>query len=118
MVFTPNECTLRLTVAKNTTASTEQTVDVACPVGKVFEVDQSSCLVTLVPQTAANAATYTTTEVNGKHAITVNLHATFETQFHGGICVFLGTKQFTTLKGSALLSGFNEVGNPVALTAT
>lgn len=120
MVFTENGCTLRLTIASGTTATTEQTVDLVCPAGKVLELDQGgTCLVTMVPQIAGTAATYTTTEVNGgKHAITVDLNATFETQFHAGICVFLGTKQFTTLKGSGVLSGYDTTLQPVALTAT
>jgi hypothetical protein len=119
MVFTVNGCTLRLTIASGTTATTEQTMDLVCPAGKVLELDQGgTCLVTMVPQTVGSAATYTTTETNGKHAITVDMNATFETQFHGGVSVFLGTKQFTTLKGSAALSGFDTAGEPVALTAT
>lgn len=79
-----------LTVAAGTTASTEQTMHVVCPAGKVLELNQGgTCLVTMPPQIAGNAATYTTTETNGKHAITVDMHATLETQFHGGVCVFL-----------------------------
>ena len=119
MSFTTNGCTFRLKVAFGTTASTEQTMHFECPAGKVFEVDQTNCLVTIVPQTIGNAATYGTMETNGKHAITVSLNATLETQFHGGLCVFLGTKQSTTLTGSAVLSGFSPInGEPVSLTAT
>lgn len=118
MSFTTNGCTFRLKVATGTVAGTEQTMHLECPAGKVFEVDQSSCLVTMVPQAVGNAATYGTMETNGKHAITVSLNATLETQFHGGICVFLGTKQSTTLTGSAVLSGVDTALNPVSLTAT
>lgn len=119
MVFTHNGCTFKFTVASGTTSSTEQTLHLGCPVGKVFELDQGgTCLVTMPSQTAGSAATYTTTEANGKHAITVSLSATLETQFHAGLCVFLGTKQFTTLKGSGVLRGFDTSGQPVSLTAT
>lgn len=119
MSFTTNGCTFRLKVAAGTTASTEQTMHLECPTGKVIEVHQSSCLVTMVPQAVEKAATYATMETNGKHAVTVSLNATLETQFHGGICVFLGTKQSTTLTGSAVLSGFSPInGEPVSLTAT
>lgn len=116
--YTYNGCVYRLTVAAKTTSSTEQTIDFVCPTGKVLEFHQPNCLATMPPQTVVNAATYTPIEVNGKHALTLDLHATFETQYHGGLCVFLGTKQFATLQGSTTLVATNAFGQPVSLTAT
>lgn len=113
--YTYNGCSYRLTAASGTS---EQTMHFECPPGKVFEFHQPNCLATMVPQTVENAATSTTTEVNGKHAITADLHATFETQYHGGLCVFLGTKQFATMQGTAVIRGVDTVGNPVSITAT
>lgn len=116
--YTYNGCVYRLTVAAGTTSTTEQTMHFVCPVGQVLEFHQPNCLATMPPQTVTNAATYTKVESNGKHAVTLDLHATFETQYHGGICVFLGTKQSATMQGSALLVGFNTPGERVSLTAT
>ncbi|HEX9966388.1 MAG TPA: hypothetical protein VGB06_00430 [Solirubrobacterales bacterium] len=116
--YTYNGCVYRLTVAAGTTSTTEQTMHFVCPVGKVLEFHQPNCLATMPQQTVANAATYAKVESNGKHALTLYLHATFETQYHGGTCVFLGTKQSATMQGTALLVGLNTFGERVSLTAT
>jgi hypothetical protein len=116
--YTYNGCVYRLTVAAGTTNSTEQTMHFVCPPGKVLEFHQPNCLATMPSQTVANAATYTTIEESGKHAITMDLHATFETQYHGGLCVFLGTKQSAVLQGSTILKASNTEGAQVSLTAT
>lgn len=114
-LYTYNGCSYKLTAASGTN---EQTMHFDCPAGKVLEFHQPNCLATMPPQTVEKAATSTTTEVNGKHALTVDLHATFETQYHGGLCVFLGTKQSATLQGTAVIKGRDTVGNSVSITAT
>lgn len=46
------------------------------------------------------------------------MHAKFETDFHGGLCIFLGTKHVTELQGAATLKSTNTDGELVNLTAT
>jgi hypothetical protein len=116
--YTYNGCVYRLTVAAKTTSSTEQTLHFVCPVGKVLEFHQPNCLATMPSQTATGTVTYANVLQNGKHSLTLSLNATFETQYHGGLCVFLGTKQSATLSGSALVNAFNSKGEQVSVTAT
>ncbi|HYP56370.1 MAG TPA: hypothetical protein VEQ41_08750 [Solirubrobacterales bacterium] len=115
--YTFNGCVYRLTVGSPVTTA-EQTIHFVCPTGKALEFHQPNCLATMVAQTATGTVTYKTSLQNGKDALTLELNATFETQYHGGLCVFLGTKQSATLTGSLLLTASNTVGEPVSVIAT
>lgn len=116
---TPNGCTYVFTVAAGTTNQTEQTVHLSCPEGKAIEIHHPNCTITVAgPQTVENAVTYTTVTENGKHALTLHVHARFKSQYHGGICVFLGTNHEGELKGSVTVKGTNTSGEQVNITAT
>jgi hypothetical protein len=115
---TLNGCVYRFTVAPNTTSESEQTIDFVCPLGSVAEFHDPNCTITMRSQTAVNAATYTTAIEDGRHVLTFDMHAKFETDFHGGLCVFLGTKHVTELQGAATLRATNTAGEVVDVTAT
>jgi hypothetical protein len=119
VTVTPNGCTYTFTVAAGTTSSTEQTAHVVCPAGKTIEIHHPNCTITVAGgQTVANAATYTPVTENGKHAITMDVSAKFNSQYHGGICIFLGTAHTGELNGSVTVRGTDTAGNPVGITAT
>lgn len=112
-----NGCSFTFTVTKGTTESTEQDVHLNCPT-KPIEITHPNCNITVPSQEVQDAVTYTTTEVEGKHTITLDVNATFNTQYHEKICVFLGTPQEGTLTGSVTVEGFDTLGNRVGITAT
>jgi hypothetical protein len=119
--FHVNGCSYTFTVAKGTTDSTEQTVDLICPAGKAIEITHPNCTITVGPQTITTGFTYTTLFENGKHTITLDLTKpgiTLVAQFHAGICVFTGTSHHTTLHGSITLEARDTAGNLQNLTAT
>jgi hypothetical protein len=102
-----NECTYDYTVAAGTTSSTEQTMDLSCPAGKAVVISHPNCTITIPPQNTTSGLTYTNITVGGKDAVTVDSNIQLSTQYHGGICVFLGTNHTGTLKGSATLEAFD-----------
>jgi hypothetical protein len=112
-----NGCKLLLTVAPGTTSDTEQTMDITCPQGAVIEVTHPNCTITLPPQAIANSATYVTITQSNKHALTIEMSAKFESQYHGGICVFTGTSHTATLHGELTVVAETTAGAPVNLTA-
>jgi hypothetical protein len=115
----PNGCTYTFTVAKGTTNATEQTVDVLCPAGSSIEVIHPNCTIKIPAQKVLTGVTYTRVEEVGKPDwVTLDSNPTFNTQFEGGICVFLGTSHTGTLKGSVTVKGSNTAGEPVSVTAT
>jgi hypothetical protein len=68
---------------------------------------------------AGNGVTWTTTVEKEKHALTANITVlNIAGQFHGGICVFLGTPHTFTMTGSATVWGENTVGGRVGITHT
>jgi hypothetical protein len=110
-----NGCTLTFTSGK--TGSASHTVDVLCPAGNAFVITHPNCTITVGPQTVSGA-TYTTT-VEGKHALTLNVAiGGIAAQYHGGICIFLGTNQTSEMKGSVTIKGFNTAGEQVNITET
>lgn len=117
---TTNGCTYTFTLT--TTAPTPEhphlVAHLLCPAGKAIEVHHPNCTITIQPQTVASAGTVTTILDNGKHALTLNTAAKFNDQYHGGICIFLGTNHTGELKGSATVRGFNTEGKQVNITAT
>lgn len=120
VTVTPNGCTYTFTVTENTEPNTEQDVHLSCPSGKAIEIHHPSCTITVAgPQTVQDAVTYTKVVENGKHAITLDVNADFATQYHGGICIFLGTSGHSgSLDGTATVKGTNTAGEQVSITAT
>ena len=78
---------------------------------------------TTIPNIAENHSlhgiTYDTIIDGGKHALTVTANVKkIRGQFHGGICVFLGTSQTFEMVGSATVWGEDALGNRVNITHT
>lgn len=113
-----NECTYRFTIAAGTTDETEQTMDVACPAGKAIVITHPNCTITVPPQSGLSGQTYTKIVDGGQNAITVDSNVQFSTQFHGGICVFLGTAHTGTLKGSSVITAFDTELNRLGIVVT
>jgi hypothetical protein len=99
------------------------TVAVDCPVGSAIEVHHPNCTITIGAQTPTtngltNGVSYTTT-VEGKHALTANVTVgNIAGQYHGGICIFLGTPQNFDMNGSVTIKGFNTDGTQAGITHT
>jgi hypothetical protein len=115
---TLNGCLYRFTVAPITTDESEQTIDFVCPAGAAAVFHDPNCTITMGSQSSVNAATYKRRIEGDKHFLTLTMHAKFDTEFHGGICVFLGTKHVTELLGAATLRARNTDGALINLTAT
>jgi hypothetical protein len=113
-----NECVLRLKAASGEPATTEQTSELACPEGKALSSTHQNCTFTIPSQKSLGGLTYTRIFVDGKHAITMDVNITYAAQYHGGICVFLGTNHTATFTGSTILKGLNTSNEPIAITAT
>lgn len=119
----PTGCHFTFTVTKETNDQTEQQVHLTCgtPEGpNAVTITHPNCTITVPPQTVNNAVTYTNKvdPTTGKHFITLDVNATFNTEYHGGICVFLGTSQRGELIGSVTVTGEDTLGNKVNVTAT
>lgn len=114
-----NACTYKLTVAKGTTGSTEQTAHVECPAGSAIEITHPNCKFRIPPQTINTGLTYTTGS-EGKHFITLDVNAQVSPTLHG-LCQFISPTNGTgTIKGTMRIRAF-EPGKPlndVNLTAT
>jgi len=122
VTVTTNGCTY--TFFSNTKASTtpptgHATVTVKCPAGQAIVIDHPNCTMT-VPHQTLTGATYATT-VEGKHSLTVNITIShIAAQYHGGICIFLGTNHIFDMNGSVTVTAQASATNKeqVAITAT
>jgi hypothetical protein len=118
--ITTNSCSyiFQSNAAASSDPPTEHaTVSLTCPTGKAFEIHHPNCTMTIPPQTPKGGATYSTA-VDGKHTITVNITLTHvATQYHGGICVFLGTPSEMDITGAVILKGLSGP-TQVGVTAT
>jgi hypothetical protein len=118
---TTNGCTytFRSTSAASTEPPTHHaTVSVVCPVDEAIEVHHPNCTIT-VPSQTLTGVTYKTDVQSKKHAITLNVTAThIKGEFHGGICIFLGTNKEFDMTGAATVVGQNTAGEAVNITAT
>lgn len=98
---------------------THHTVELFCPDGKKIEVKHPNCTVEVPPQ-LMNGIVYKTDMINNKHAIT--LEATVQdikSQYHAGICIFLGTNHEYEFEGSLTVEGLDpETLAPTNITAT
>jgi hypothetical protein len=113
-----NGCTGRGTVAKGTTGSTEQTEELVCPAGKTIVITHPNCTITVPPQTNIAGWTYTPIKDNGVDTITIDVNLEYAIQYHGGICVFMGTAHTATAKGSTIVRVLNTEGKQISATAT
>lgn len=115
---TMNGCAYVFTIGKKSTA--DNTVHVECLTGGVIEIHHPNCTITVPAQTPSGGIAYETdTTPGGKHSITPNITVTgIAAQYHGGICIFLGTSHQATMTGAATLSGTTTEGSPVGITAT
>lgn len=114
-----NGCVERVTIAPGNPETTEQTTaDYACPPGAAIVITHPNCTVTIPQQTGVGSGTYTRITDNGKYAITTQGSSEFTAEFHGGICIFLGTTHKGTSTGSAIVRGYNTLGEQVNITST
>jgi hypothetical protein len=111
------QCSYVLYVAKGSTEQTEQTVDLDCPTP--IHIQHPNCTLTIKDQKGLTGITYTKIVLAGKHAITLNANVQFNVEYHGGLCVFLGTNHTGTLKGTITVEAEKvKVVEPIDLTAT
>lgn len=94
------------------------TADLTCPSGKSIQITHPNCTITIHPQHVTNAGTYTTDVENGKHIVTLNVNAKFNSTYHG-LCQFITpTNTPGELVGSVTVRGKDTAGNQVNVTAT
>ena len=105
----------------------DATVEVECPTGKSIVITHPNCEITVPAQKpSATHLTgglfyHTTQEGNPlKHTLTATVTVKKITgQFHGGLCVFLGTSHLFEMNGSLTVEGKDPVsGNRVNITHT
>jgi hypothetical protein len=115
VVVTHNKCKFRF---GSVVGGTSGTVDVLCA-EKAIEIHHPNCTITVpsAPNQNLSGIHYTRVTEQGKHAITMHVNVTFTTEYHGGICIFLGTHQFGRLEGSATVWG-EKNGERKSITAT
>ncbi len=102
---TPNGCSYTFSAQGN---RQHGTVEVDCPVGKAIEIHHPNCTTTVPAQTTAATMTEGISYTNLADG-TITAHVTVNTiwgQFHGGICIFLGTEQKFEMKGTVTVKGF------------
>jgi hypothetical protein len=107
-------------------ANAHGTVAVNCPGGGAIEIHHPNCTITVGAQSPTTehmtqGVAYTTKSnpTTGKHELTVD--ATLKgitAQYHGGVCIFLGTSHTGEMTGSVTLQGTNTEGQQVNVTHT
>lgn len=112
-----NGCSIRLTVRPGGDVS-HNTVHLICPAGKSIEVTHPHCNITFAPQTASGVVYTRLTDVVGDMITLESTVKGVESQYHGGVCVFLGTNHKSEITGSVTIEAVNAVGQSVNLTAT
>lgn len=110
-----NECDYVFKIGK--LRKEANTVSIACPPGKAIIISHPNCTITVLPQSTTGVV-YKTTIESGKHALTIEISLAFNTQYHGGICIFTGTNHTATLKGAITMKGVDTEGMPIGITAT
>jgi hypothetical protein len=113
--FTTNDC--RYTIKMNSSGG-HATVFIECEKGPM-EIHHPNCTITVPQQFQLTGVKYTTLIENNKHALTVDVTVNnIAVQYHGGICIFLGTNHTGALTGAFRVRGANTAGEPVDITAT
>ena len=115
---TENGCDFNFTVRPEGNTK-HNTVHVLCPPDKAIEIHHPNCTIT-VPAQTVEGVVYTRQPASG-NPDWITLDSTvkgIESQYHGGICVFLGTNHKSEMSGSVTVEGFNTAGEQVSITAT
>jgi len=114
-VDVPTECGTNVFKLTSRTPPNHGTVHVEC----VIKITHPNCEITIPKQTPTGGIVYDTDPETTPHAITATVTATgIVGQFHGGICVFLGTTHTFDMTGSTTFWGEDTAGNKVPITAT
>lgn len=112
-----NGCHLLFTVRPEPEKN-HNTVHFKCPAGKAAVITHQNCEITVPTQTTSGVL-YKTALVDGVHAITLESTAEISTEYHGGICIFLGTNHKATMNGSVVVRGVSTPGGAATpITAT
>lgn len=117
-----NECDLEFT---SRAGENDATVNIKCPTNKKIVITHPNCAISVGPQEvggqAGNGVTYTNkdVEVEGKKDwVTMHVKVSFATQYHSGICVFLGTNHTAQMEGSVTVTGFADPSHTVRTNIT
>lgn len=115
-VHVPSNCGTEVFKFTSAGPPNHGTVHVNCTI----TITHPNCTQTVAPQTPTGGIVYKTDTRNGKHSITADVTVTgITSQYHGGICIFLGTTQANyKMTGSATFWGEDTLENPVGITAT
>lgn len=109
-----NGCDLEFTSRANP-ATNDATVKINCP-SKRIEITHPNCNITVGTQevggAAGNGVTYTNKN-DGKPWITMNVDVTFAVEYHGGICIFLGTNHHARMEGDVTVTGYSNSAHTV-----
>src|SRR6187549_331670 len=101
-VDVPAECGTNVFKLTSRTPPNHGTVHVEC----VIKITHPNCEMTVPKQTAGGGIVYDTHPNVVPHAITATVTATgITTQYHGGICVFLGTTHTFDMTGNSTFWG-------------
>jgi len=113
-----NQCRYLFTVAEE--LFTEQTAHLICPGSATIVITHPNCTITIAPQTILGGLTYERVIEEEKYAITLVSKAVFNVQFHGGVCILVGTNHTGTLSGSVTVRAFEypKGGKQIDLKAT
>jgi len=106
-----NGCSLKYTIGN----FAHNTAHLICPTGAAIEVTHLNCTMTVPPQTVTGIV-YASDGAGG-----ITMQSTvkgIETQYHAGICIFLGTSHKSEMIGSVTVEGFDTDGNKVNIAAT
>jgi hypothetical protein len=98
------------------TSGNPGTVHVKC----LITITHPNCEITVPVQTPhSGGVTYNTVTEGGKHALTLSVNVGGITgQFHGGLCIFLGTNHTFNMTGSATVWGEDKDNLRVNVTHT
>lgn len=106
-----NGCKFVFTVSK----SAHSTAHLNCPTGNAIEITHPNCNITVPPQTV-NGVAYPSDGAGG-----ITLESTvkgIESQYHGGICIFLGTTHKSEMNGSVTVVGTDTENKKATIAAT
>ncbi|HEX9968087.1 MAG TPA: hypothetical protein VGB06_09080 [Solirubrobacterales bacterium] len=108
VIYDINGCSYVLKIGKK--ASTDNTMQLSCPVGKQLEITHFNCTIKLPPQTFSQGVAYTKITESGKPALTIDFTAQVAVNYEDKACIFLGTNHTFNFTGSIILTGKNTTG--------
>lgn len=117
-----NGCDLRFT-SRALPEANDATVHVVCAPEKAIDITHPNCTITVGSQTVgglANDGVTYTNKNDGTPWVTMDVDVTLKSQYHGGICIFLGTNHTSTMLGEVTVTGYSDAGhlNRTAISAT